>query len=285
MALKTSLTKAAPVVLSIARIVVGFLVLWHGLIKIFGFPEGQLGGTVPVMSLMGLTGLIELIGGALMMLGLFTRPAAAVIFLDMTISYLVLNLPQGFWSIKNDGEAAMLYAVFFLFVATAGAGTLAVDRIFNRKSGVSPAAQLASPAAGVTLAIMRIFVAFMFIQHGLQKYMGAFGSRADHNWGTIRAWGGVMEFYLSPLLAAGLFVRPISFLLSGEMATAYFTRWASAGPWGSLPRGEASIYFCYVYLFMFTAGGGSWALDNVLSRKRAQASSSVKFEEAGVSRA
>ena len=184
MALRTSLIKAAPVMLSITRIVVGFLVLWHGLIKIFGFPEGQLGGAVPVMSLMGLTGLIELVGGALMMLGLFTRPAAAVIFLDMTISYFVLNLPQGFWSIRNDGEAAMLYAVFFLFVATAGAGTLAVDRLLNRKSEVSPASQLASPAAGITLAIMRIFVAFMFIQHGLQKYMGAFGSRADHNWGT-----------------------------------------------------------------------------------------------------
>ena len=128
-------------------------------------------------------------------------------------------------------------------------------------------------------------VAAMFIQHGMQKYLGWFGSRPDHNWGTIRAWGGVMEFYLSPLLALGLFTRPISFLLSGEMAVAYWTRWARLGPWGSLPRGEASIYFCFVYLFLFTAGGGAWALDNVISRKRAQASSSMKFEEAGVGRA
>ena len=284
MALKTSLTKAAPVVLSIARIVIGFLVLWHGLIKIVGFPAGQ-GDQVPVMSLIGLTGVIELAGGALMMLGLFTRPVAAVIFLDMTISYLVLNLPKGFLTLRNDGEAAMTYAVFFLLITAAGAGPLAVDWLIKRKHGDSRTSPLDAPGAGITLAIMRIAVAFMFIQHGFQKYLGFFGSRVDHDWSGIRAWGGVIEFYLSPLLAAGLFVRPISFLLSGEMAVAYFTRWAKPGLWGSLPRGEASIYFCYIFLFMFTAGGGAWALDNVISRKRARSSSQVKLEEAGVSRA
>ena len=137
MALNTSLTKAAPVMLSITRIVIGFLVLWHGLIKIVGFPPGQ-GEQVPVMSLMGLTGLIELVGGALMMLGLFSRPVAAVMFLDMTISYMVLNLPQGFFTLRNDGEAAMTYGVFFLFITAAGAGPLAVDWLIKRRSGNSP---------------------------------------------------------------------------------------------------------------------------------------------------
>ena len=277
------LTRATPVVLSITRAVIGFLVLWHGLIKVFGFPAGQ-GDAVPVMSLMGLTGVIELAGGGLILLGLFTRPAAAVLFLEMGISYLVLNLPKGFFSIDNDGEAALLYCVFFLFVATAGAGAWGLDRIINRKSDGRTAPQYASPAANMTLAVMRIMVAAMFIQHGMQKFLGAFGSTVDHNWGTIRAWGGAMEFFLSPLLALGLFTRPISFLLSGEMAVAYFTRWARLGPWGSLPRGEASIYFCFVYLFMFTAGGGAWALDNVIRRKRPQSSSSVKLDEANVSR-
>ena len=163
MALKTSLTKAAPVVLSIARIVIGFLVLWHGLIKIVGFPAGQ-GEQVPVMSLMGLNGIIELVGGALMKLPPASRPVAAVIFLEMTISYMVVNLPQGFFTLRNDGEAPMTYAVFFLFVAAAGAGPLAVDWWIKRRNGDEQASPLAAPGAAVTLAIMRIAVAFMFIQ-------------------------------------------------------------------------------------------------------------------------
>jgi putative oxidoreductase len=276
------LSKAAPVVLSITRAVIGFLVLWHGLIKIFGFPAGQ-GDAVPVMSLVGLSGVIELVGGALMILGLFTRPVAAILFVEMGISYLVLNLPKGFWSVDNDGEAAMLYCVFFLFVAAAGAGALSLDRLIGQQTQKSGKWGFGSANADIALAIMRVAVAFMFIQHGMQKFLGSFGSRVDHNWGTIRAWGGAMEFFLSPLLAVGLFVKPISFLLSGEMAVAYFTRWARLGVWESLPRGEASIYFCYVFLFMFVAGGGAYALDNLLWKPR-EAGAGVKLEEAGVSR-
>jgi putative oxidoreductase len=275
------LSKATPVVLSITRGVIGFLVLWHGLIKVFGFPAGQ-GEAVPLVTLVGLTGIIELVGGALIILGLFTRPVAAVLCVEMGLSYLVLNLPRGFWTIDNDGEPAMMYFFFFLFVATAGAGVLSLDYLLGKKSGGGSRLRFATPNGEITLAIMRVAVAFMFIQHGMQKFLGSFGSRIDHNWGTIRAWGGVMEFFLSPLLAVGLFVKPISFLLSGEMAVAYFTRWARLGPWGSLPRGEAAIYFCYVFLFMFVAGGGAYALDNVISRKRARSSSPVELQEAGV---
>jgi putative oxidoreductase len=283
MSSSSALSKAAPFVLSISRAVIGFLVLWHGLIKVFGFPAGQ-GDAVPLMSLMGLTGIIELVGGALMVLGLLTRPVAAVLCVEMGLSYLVLNLPKGFFTVDNDGEAAMFYCVFFLFVAVAGSGAMGADRVLARRSLASLTPLFPSSRSDITLAIMRVAVAAMFFQHGMQKYLGSFGSRVDHNWATIRAWGGAMEFFLSPLLAVGLFVRPISFLLSGEMATAYFTRWASLGPWGSLPRGEASIYFCYVFLFMFAAGGGAYAVDNVVSRKRAQTSSPVALEEAGVSR-
>jgi putative oxidoreductase len=275
------LSKATPVVLSITRAVIGFLVMWHGLIKVFGFPAGQ-GDAVPVMSLMGLTGVIELVGGALMILGLFTRPVAAVLCVEWALSYLVVNLPKGFWTVDNDGEPAMTYVVFFLFIATAGAGALSLDRLLRKNADSGSTTRFATPNAEITLAIMRVAVAFMFIQHGMQKFLGSFGSRIDHNWATIRAWGGVMEFFLSPFLAVGLFVKPISFLLSGEMAVAYFTRWARLGAWGSLPRGEASIYFCYIFFFMFVAGGGAYALDNVISRKRARMSSSVKLQEARV---
>lgn len=135
------------------------------------------------------------------------------------------------------------------------------------------------------LGLMRIAMAFMFFQHGTDKFAGYPGGQADHAWSTnLRAWGGLLEFVLSPLFGVGLFTRPIVFLLSGEMAVAYFVRWARLGILGGLPRGEASIYFCWAFLLLFVAGGGSFALDNVIGRKRAKASPSVKLVEAGVSR-
>ena len=75
-----------------------------------------------------------------------------------------------------------------------------------------------------------------------------------------------------------------SFLLSGEMAVAYWTRRAPRGLWPSIDRGEASIYFCFTYLLLWAAGGGPWALDNVLARKRIPAASALKLEEVGATK-
>lgn len=123
-------SKAAPFILSIARIVIGFLVVWHGMMRLFGYPEGPQ-PQVPLMSLAGLAGVIDFVGGFLLMLGLFTRPAALVVSVQWAISFAVLNLPKGVLTIENGGEAALFYTFFFLFIAAAGAG--AWSNVISRK--------------------------------------------------------------------------------------------------------------------------------------------------------
>ena len=180
----------------------------------------------------------------------------------------------------------MFYTFFFLFIAAAGAGVWGLDRLMSRKGSGAGAGHFASSQANTMLALMRIAMAYMFFQHGTEKFLGWPNATADWAFSTnLRAWGGMLEFLLAPLLAVGLFTRPIAFLLSGEMAVAYFVRWARFGVFGSLPRGEASIYFCFAFFFLFVAGGGAWALDNVLSRKRAGAGSSVGAKEPDLTRA
>jgi len=80
------------------------------------------------MSLMGAAGLLELIGGALILIGLFTRPVAFVLSGFMAVAYFMAHFSRGFFPIANDGEPAVLYCFIFLFLAIAGAGALSVDR-------------------------------------------------------------------------------------------------------------------------------------------------------------
>lgn len=285
--------KWTPYLLSVARIVVGFLVVWHGMIKLFGYPQGN---AVALMSLTGIAGIVEFVGGLLMMFGLFTRPVAAVIAVEMAITYVTVNLPNGdVWyehllTLTNDGEPTLFYWFFFMFIAGAGGGFWGLDRLFSRKDAGGSVERIsqyfASVKATYFLALMRIAIAFMFFQHGTQKVLGFPGGRPDHNYLTaIRPWGGLMEFIGSPLLALGIFVRPVSFLLSGEMAFAYWDRWAPRGFWPSIDRGEAAIYFCFTYLFLWAAGGGAWSLDNLLARRRARSGAAMDLEEGPLTKA
>jgi putative oxidoreductase len=108
------------------RIVAGLLFLFHGLQKIFGLYGGT---AVSLMSQRGLAGLIELVGGALIMIGLFTVPAAFIASGQMAVAYFQVHQPQAFWPIQNRGELAALYCFLFLYIATRGAGSLSVDRL------------------------------------------------------------------------------------------------------------------------------------------------------------
>lgn len=115
-----------PRLLSILRIVAGFMLMLHGTQKLFNFPTGEHGG-VELLSLMGLAGVLEALGGLLLVLGLFTRPVAFILSGTMAVAYFMAHAPQAPLPIQNQGELAVLYCFVFLFLAVAGAGEWSLD--------------------------------------------------------------------------------------------------------------------------------------------------------------
>lgn len=127
----SNLNRFAPLALGLLRIIAGLLFLSHGLVKLIGFPPGAQPGPQPLFTLFGLGGVIEFAAGALIALGLFTRPAAFVASGEMAVAYWMFHAPTGFYPAVNGGDAAILYCFFFLYLVAAGPGALALDKRFR----------------------------------------------------------------------------------------------------------------------------------------------------------
>lgn len=122
-------TTWSPRLLSVMRIVIAFLFMQHGGQKLFDFPVAKAGPALELFSLMGLAGALELFGGLLLLLGLFSRPVAFVLSGQMAVAYFMAHAPRGFWPIANQGELAVLYCFVFLYLAAAGGGPWSLDRL------------------------------------------------------------------------------------------------------------------------------------------------------------
>ena len=126
-----------PRMLSILRIIVGLLFLEHGTAKVLDFPHQQnhvawaLGSINP-----GAQGLLELVGGLLLALGLFSRPVAFILAGDMAVAYFMSHFPNSFFPITNRGDAAVLYCFIFLYLAAAGAGAWSIDEVRLRNARI-----------------------------------------------------------------------------------------------------------------------------------------------------
>lgn len=114
---------------SVARIIIAFTFSLHGWQKFFGI-FGNF--HPPLSSLLGVAGVIETIGGALLILGLFTRPVAFILSGEMAIGYFHTHAPRSFWPIMNGGEVTVVYCFFFLWLSSAGPGRWSLDNLLGK---------------------------------------------------------------------------------------------------------------------------------------------------------
>ncbi len=122
-----------PAALSLLRFVTGFLFMFHGGQKLFGwFAEGP---SQPLDAMMMTAGVLEFFGGILIAVGLLTRPVAFILAGEMAFAYFIGHQSRGGWPIQNQGELAALYSFVFLYFATAGAGPYSVDAMLARRRG------------------------------------------------------------------------------------------------------------------------------------------------------
>jgi putative oxidoreductase len=124
-----NLGRYAPQVLGLVRIIAALLFIEHGTMKLFGFPpSGEAAGTAGGLGgLMLAAALLEIVGGLLLLLGLFTRPVAFILSGEMAVAYFMAHAPRNFFPIHNGGDAAILFCFVFLYLVFAGPGAWSVD--------------------------------------------------------------------------------------------------------------------------------------------------------------
>ncbi|MGA9121225.1 MAG: DoxX family protein [Bacteroidota bacterium] len=120
-----------PFLQSLLRIVTAVLFMQPGMMKLFAYPMGipPNGGTVRLLTELGLAGILETFGGALLFLGIYTRPVAFLLSGEMAVAYFQVHFPRGYWPLMNGGTDAVFYCFLWLFFSAAGAGPLSVDAL------------------------------------------------------------------------------------------------------------------------------------------------------------
>jgi len=131
---KFDMTAWSPHALGVLRIVTAFLFMSHGMAKILHVPFQQQYANLQLFSLIGVAGLLELVGGALVLVGLFTRPVAFILSGEMAVAYFTAHAPRAFLPLLNQGDAAVLYCFIFLYLVFAGAGSWSIDGLRRGRS-------------------------------------------------------------------------------------------------------------------------------------------------------
>jgi putative oxidoreductase len=134
-----TLARYTPYALAALRIVAALIFMEHGTQKLLGFPAPPEGGQPPLLSLRGIGGVMEIVGGLLLLIGLFTRPVAFLLAGEMAVAYWLFHAPRSFFPVLNGGDAAILYCFVFLLLVFTGPGAWSVDGARAGAAGLRPA--------------------------------------------------------------------------------------------------------------------------------------------------
>jgi putative oxidoreductase len=277
----------ASYLLSILRIAAGLLFMQHGGEKLWGFAGGKIDHNFP--QLHALAGPIELIGGLLLVLGLFTRTTAFILCGEMAVAYFGTWAPRGFFPISNGGEEAVLFCYLYLWMVTSGAAPWSLDAVLEKRHklsadrGMTGAAlrtwsvkQTVSSWEPYARSILRIMLAFVFSLHGYRLVYGVFPQLARRAGVGRMPLDGLPQFtgYIAivggALLFLGLLSKPVSLLLALQSLAACLIVAVPRSPIPLRAGADEVLLYFFVFLYLAAEGGGIWSLDFMIQKLRSQ---------------
>lgn len=252
--------------LSVIRVATGLLFFQHGAEKRWGFGGGQMDHRF--LTLHGFAGPLEVVGGTLIAIGLFTRFAAFILCGQMAVAYFDQWAGRGLFPIANGGEEAVIFCFTYLWLVTAGGGAWSLDR---RMGGKSRVGEVLSGWEPWGRAVMRIVLAFTFTLHGYRHLFGMFPQSAGRAavmplaMDKLPAFVGCWEIVGGLLLLFGLFTRFAAGITCVELAAAYLIESVPRGIWPLRNGGNETLVYLAVFLFLAVCGGGALSVDSLRS--------------------
>ena len=248
--------------LSAIRIATGLLFFQHGAEKLWGFAGGQIDHNF--LTLHGFAGPLEVIGGALIAFGLFTRVAAFVLCGQMAVAYFDQWAGRGFFPISNGGEEAVIFCFVYLWLVSAGPGPWSVDRWIGWEASLGRVFDRWEPWAR---SIARVILAFLYILHGFRHAFGWMAKSAGRAAviplaiDKLPAIAGWLEIVCGFLLLVGLFTRVSAAIVGVELAVAYVVAAMPRGAWPIHNGGNEVLMYLVFFVFLAVYGAGALSLD------------------------
>jgi putative oxidoreductase len=246
--------------LLLLRVVAGLVFWQHGLEKLFGFAGARPEATLS--SIRGIGGILETVGGPLLVFGLFTRPAAFILSGEMAVAYFRAWAPRGFFPIANGGEEATLNAFIFLWLVAAGPGAWSVDAFLQRWNWRTPFDRLARLEPQFR-GVLRVIVGLLLTLHGCRHLFGVLIAVAGRRnapplaLDALPSAVGYLQLIGGVLLIAGAAVRPVSVILGAHALVAYLVFAAPRGIWPIRNGGNEALLYVAVLAYFAVAGPGA----------------------------